>query len=61
MGTLPLFLGHQGELASATFSGASALIYVLGTTLGIQLEGNYLDTREGKLMNWKAVLKCSLY
>jgi len=56
-----LVLGHQGEFTSVIFSGDSALIYTLGTTPGIQLEGNYLDTREGKLMTWKEVLKCSLY
>lgn len=61
MGMWSLFSGHQGELTSVIFSGDSALIYALGTTPGIQLEGNYLDTREGKLMNWKAVLKSSLY
>lgn len=54
------FSGHQGELTSVIFSVVSVLIYALGTTPGIQLEGNYLDTREGKLVNWKAVLKDSL-
>lgn len=55
-----LFSGHQGELTSVIFLVVSILIYALGTTPGIQLEGNYLDTKEGKLVNWKAVLKGSL-
>lgn len=44
-----LYSGHQGELTSVISSGVSALIYALGTTPGIQLEGNYLDTREEKI------------